>query len=153
MIKVSSIISVIVLGLAIVVIGAAIGMLYTGSFQGVIILESERKNIADNNASANYGDCDLFKKLASSVFIVSARGRFKSVEDQKIILEANNDTTSFDIEEDTKMFYLEKNSSGKLTGTQFTKIDKIKPGDFVDITLKLLKTGKLEILSLMVTPQ
>lgn len=139
--KLSSIVSVFVLGLAIIVLGAAIGMLYTGSFQIAILSGNEYVP-----EESTYADCSYFNKMTAGIIVSNAVGEVLNVVGNKITISKNNDTMTFNIRNNTPIMVLQPTTQ---TSSQI-KIGDIKIGDSVSIGLKFLANGAWEPVSVLV---
>jgi len=149
--KIGSIISVVVLGLAIIVLGAAIGMIYTGSFQ-IAIFPGTEEPLVKNDCS----NCEFFKKVQEGIIGVGLSGEVVKIEGNKITISKNNASIIVEVKKTTSINSVSTSEQSKQNlnarGGSGLKIEDIKKGDNVNVSLKFLPDGTWEPISIFIVP-
>jgi hypothetical protein len=127
-------------------------LIYTGSFQGVIILDKNPNNSALDGSTYNGNS---FNQLTSAILSISATGKVKSIDGQNITIERDGKTITFNVGEKALIRSLKNTSTSNLnknnpTATVVDKISDIKVGDNLNVNVKFLATGELEVISIMI---
>jgi preprotein translocase subunit YajC len=124
-----------------IIITAGIIIFLIGGILGIFIYRLQNKNIVENKKAVS----SLSSKVVSSVVVY---GQVKSINGKSITLSNLGDDLTIIIADNAQVF-----SFATATVQQKVNFEDIKVGDSVNISVKLLSTGQLEGLSVIILPQ
>jgi hypothetical protein len=133
--KSSSIILLVIIGIVLVILGGAFGILY-----------QSKQEVIKNEKIVSTIIKDLTSKTITSI---TAYGQVMSLDNNVITLSYGGDSIKVEINENSPVYALVNDSTGNPTQSK-VDIKEIKKGDNINIALKLLSDGKLQGTSIFI---
>ncbi|TSC94246.1 MAG: hypothetical protein CEN87_541 [Parcubacteria group bacterium Licking1014_1] len=140
--KITSLISLIIIALAIFVLGGGAGVLYQTQKTAPQLEQLEKATSIINFLSS--------EELSR----ITVFGKATKIEGRDITLSSGNDSVKVNVIDDSAIYSFVANGAAEKSAPvrKIVKFEEIKIGDNLNITVKLLPDGQLQGLSVIILP-